>query len=90
MGEKRKFATLIKDGEEGSVFGARNGYVVGRICGFMEVLCGLLTGGQTKGFLKRTEDGVILYAECTAEQYDKFRELTESHYPNVCEFDYQK
>jgi hypothetical protein len=64
--------------------------VKGRISGIQCVICEVYKE-KTVGFAnKRVDDGDILQVMCTQEQYDKFAEIVERYYPELCTFNYKE
>lgn len=82
MEKKFKIKTLIrKDHKLGD-----NVYVRGKISGIQSVMCPRkieFGNGQN-------DEGFILVAECTPEQYDDFMNFVEDIYPGLCVFDYKE
>lgn len=82
-----KFKTLVKNGKNGAPKQwADNDYVLGRISGFMNVLC----DGDKHSHKVIKSKGTILTAECEPEAYEKFVTMVEDHYPGLCEFNYSE
>lgn len=80
---EQRFRTLIKKDDK---FGD-NVFVRGRICGFMTCMC-QMNNNKIALAQKKTENGYELRTVCEPEQYEKFKNFTESHYPGLCVFDY--
>lgn len=85
--EERKYRTLIKKNHK---FG-ENEYVQGRISGIQEVICDRDRNGVDNPAVEVLYDvmntGLVLTTLCSQEQYDRFAELVEKHYPGLCVFD---
>lgn len=84
--ETKLFRTLVKKDHK---FGG-NDYVLGRISGYKNILCdGDRDGISKPGFgMFSTEIGTIMACKCTLEEYNKFIDLVNKHYPGLCVFDY--
>ena len=86
---ERKFKTLIKETHKHGM----NEYVHGRISGYKEVMCdGVRNGFDEPGFAFKHVPGIgsVHTTVCEPEQYEKFKDLVEKHYPGLCEFNYQE
>ena len=82
---EQKFKTLIKSDTRLGV----NKYVQGRISGYQDYICH--RNNNKLGLSnKRTEAGLVIGTVCTAEEYEEFKNFTESRYPGVCVFDYKE
>ena len=82
--DKKFFNTLVKSDTEDSY---TTQYVVGRISGFMHILC---NGAESKrGGMRMREEGWYLGVQCTQEEYNRFAEYVETQYPGLCVFDTQ-
>ena len=80
--DNKKFKTLIrKDHKLGD-----NLYVKGKVSGIQSVLC----PREIEFDHGTNEEGYILVAECTPEQYENFMNFVEKFYPGLCIFDYER
>lgn len=79
-----KFYTLVR--KEHKL--GENKQVLGRILGYKELLCGELN--KIPHGVGLTEEGHVLIAECTPEEYGAFCELTENRFPGLCKFNCSK
>ena len=85
---ERIFKTLVREDHK---FG-KNDFVLGRISGYMEVIC----DGRRNGIDEPGVDALWYVREvghrfttlCEPEQYEQFANLVEKHYPGLCIFDY--
>ena len=77
--ELKVFGTLVKEDREYC-----HEYVCGRIAGIGYMILGC---ENTNGW-NSADDGSILVMRCTQEQYDRFTEIIEELYPNLCEFNW--
>lgn len=98
--DRREFITVIRPDHRFS----KNDYVIGRILGIAEIMCGLcerieeVDDGDGKRHLKETwrggfwsnTDGSVQYLQmyCSEEQYEKFEKYVETQYPGLCLFNY--
>ena len=81
--EERIFNTLVKHDHK---FG-ENKFVRGVIVGIRYAVLHYDRGIELANEkIMRTGD-VIIPAQCTAEEYEKFKTLVEERYPGLCEFD---
>lgn len=85
------FSTRIKEDHK---FG-ENEYVRGRISGIQSLIC--VKGfpfkvmnkcGHAVATIYKEGVGHILTVRTTQKKYDKFKEVVEKLYPDLCEFDY--
>ncbi len=86
---ERKIYTLVKEDHK---FG-KNSYVRGKIHSYKELICdGERDGISKPAFAWKVVSGVgeVIATVCTQEQYDRFSQMVEKHYPGLCEFDYKK
>ena len=99
--ETKEFITLIKQDHMFS----KNDYVIGRIFGIAEIMCGLCESVEEvydedgKKYRKSTwrgnywsnADGSVGYLKmhCTEEQYEKFEKYVGTQYPDLCIFNYR-
>lgn len=89
MENTKKFKTIIKTtwktrrtGKE--VFS--NEFIKGQVIGMLRGIVGY----EVRLYPMRTNNKTgytLMKAECTQEQYDKFKEFVEYCYPELCEFD---
>ena len=79
----KKFKTLVKK-EEGL---GDNEYVRGRISGIIIALC-YDENKHPYRWSHADEKGRVITIRCTDEQYDKFKEIVDECYPNLCQFNY--
>lgn len=80
------FKTLVKADHK---FGD-NEFALGRIFGFMELLCnGSHNGRDEPGYvIQRTKEGCVLRTKCVPDKYVEFTKLVKKHYPDLCIFNY--
>lgn len=80
--ELKKYKTKVKNDHK--IYG-QNEYVLGRISGLQYAYCG---GDPKIGYaVMRGEEKTIFTAECSEEQYERFKTVVEEMYPGLCEFD---
>lgn len=100
--ERKMFRTLFNKDHKL----AKNPYVHGRIFGIAEIICEMAgevtviedeNGNQKMrkkyfGGYWTNKDDTRRYLEtkCTEEQYERFKEYVEKHYPGLCEFYWEK
>lgn len=81
---ERMFYTLIKQNH--AKFGG-NKYVIGRIHGFMTIICRGTVNESGFTPTRIIKSGRVIGVKCEPDKYDEFKKVTELYYPGLCEFD---
>lgn len=87
--ETKKFSVIIE--KRSTVLGLKlNEHILGRITGFMYVICERpnMNNKDHVGYaMTEYENCIMLRVDCTEEQYEKFKTITEECYPGLCCFE---
>ena len=90
----KTYYTRIKNNDP--VVGGGNKYVQGVISGILRSVCKFCTDDDfcrwvskgTFGILVDKQTGDTIYRICTTDElYNKFKNIVEKEYPNICDFD---
>lgn len=94
MENVQKFKTFIKKRFRNARSGEYkeiNDYCLGRIIGIQDVICNSNMDIAYGVVLIRDDNGNEIgcktTAICTEEKYERFKQIIERHYPELCEFD---